>query len=319
MTDHSWPTVAIIVVTWNQRDLTYDCLSSLAELDYPAEKLRLVVVDNASVDDTVTLISTSFPGVAVISNQENLGFVGGNNVGMNYILQEQVEYVVLLNNDTIVDRQMLRELISIAEGDINIGIVGPKIYYHYDPGAIWAAGATIDWSTGKVLRLLDGEQNDTPEDFVQDVDYVHGCAICVKRSVIEQIGLLDDRLFIYYEETDWCVRAKRAGWRIVYVPQSKIWHRVSAAMGTASPATEYYMSRNVLLFLWKHLSGWPRYRAIAWNILRSLLAAGAYTVKSHNGTRLPRRNARVLALRDALLGRWGKMGPDVERVCYPER
>lgn len=310
------PRVAIIIVTWNQRELTLDCLASLSKLAYPPDRLRIVVVDNASADDTVAVIRAQYPHVVVLQNSENLGFVGGNNVGMTHILQEEVDYVMLLNNDTLVDAEMLTYLIDVAERDESIGIVTPKIYYHDMPDLIWAAGATIDWSTGQVWRLLDGEK-DQPDELLADVDYAHGCAICLRRAVIDQVGLLDSRLFIYYEETDWCVRAIRAGWRIVYVPQARMWHRVSAAMGTASPATEYYMSRNVLLFLAKHLRGWRKIRAVSWNVGRSLLAALAYTVKPHQGARLSRRNARLLALRDAALGRWGKMGADVAKICYP--
>lgn len=143
--------------------------------------------------------------------------------------------------------------------------------------------------------------------------------MCWKRQVIEQVGVLDPRFFIYYEETDWCVRARAAGWRIVYVPQSLLWHRISAAMGTASPATAYYMTRNSLLFLSKHLRGWRRAITLARVGGRDLLAIGAYTFKSHAGARRPNRDARLMALRDALLGRWGRMGQDVAAICYPGR
>lgn len=313
------PLVAIIVVTWNQCAMTCDCLESLALLDYPPDKLRLIVVDNASQDSTADTIEVAFPNVVVLRNMENLGFVGGNNVGINHVLEQEVDYVMLLNNDTIVATDMLRTLTAVAESDSAIGIVGPKIFYYDQPDLIWAAGASIDWNTGKVSRLEDRRLSSVGDEYPETVDYVHGCAICVKRSVIDQIGLLDDRLFIYYEETDWCVRASRREWRIVYVPQSRIWHRVSATMGTASPATEYYMSRNALLFLAKHLHGWSRVRAVARNAGRSALTIAAYTVKSRTKDRLRRRDARLFALRDAVIGRWGKMGPDVERVCYPRR
>ena len=151
------------------------------------------------------------------------------------------------------------------------------------------------------------------------MDFITACAILLRRQVIEQIGLLDPRFFIYYEETDWCMRARRMGWRILYVPQARMWHKVSAAMGTTSPATDYYMNRNVLLFLAKNRSGLARLSSLARAAGRNLLAVAAYTGKPHQGRRVPNRNARLLALRDAALGRWGKMGPDVAKVCYPGR
>lgn len=131
--------------------------------------------------------------------------------------------------------------------------------------------------------------------------------------------MLDPRFFIYYEESDWCLRAHQVGWRVVYVPQARLWHKVSAAMGTASPATDYYMARNVLLFIAKHHRGVRKLRYLLKVIGRTLLAIVAYTVKPHGGARIPNRNARLLALRDALLGRWGKMGADVAAVCYPKK
>jgi GT2 family glycosyltransferase len=131
--------------------------------------------------------------------------------------------------------------------------------------------------------------------------------------------MLDPRFFIYYEESDWCLRAQQAGWRVVYVPQARLWHKVSAAMGTASPATDYYMARNVLLFIAKHQRGLIKVRLMAQVAGRTLLAIAAYTVKPHGGQRIPNRNARLLALCDALLGRWGKMGVDVAAVCYPQK
>jgi GT2 family glycosyltransferase len=317
MIENSFPLVSIVVLTWNQRDLTLDCLTSLSEMDYPADKLQIVVVDNGSHDNTPTAVRERFPSVVVLENGDNLGFAEGNNVGIYHALKGTAEYIMLLNNDTIVDKAMLRHLIDFAEASSDVGIVTPKIYYYDEPERIWCAGAAINWRTAGTSRLQAEETDRQSKEAPQDVDFASGCAICLKRSVVEQIGLLDDRFFIYYEETEWCVRAARVGWRIVYVPEARLWHRISSAMGVSSPATEYYMNRNVILFLLKSGRGirvaFPLLRSLG----RNLAAIAAFTVKSHNGHRIPQRNARVLALRDSLLGRWGKMGDDVARVCYP--
>jgi hypothetical protein len=214
---------------------------------------------------------------------------------------------------------MLSELLAVMEQFSDVGIVGPKMLYFDPSNVIWCAGNRIEWRSGGSIRLQAEEPDTIDGEQPRDADFITACAILLRRQVIAQIGLLDQRFFIYYEETDWCVRATKAGWRILYVPSARLWHKVSAAMGTTSPATDYYMNRNVLLFLTKNLNGLARIQAVSRAAGRDLLAVAASTVKSHGGQRTPNRNARLLALRDALRGRWGKMGPDVARVCYPDR
>ncbi|MBN1483916.1 MAG: glycosyltransferase family 2 protein [Chloroflexia bacterium] len=319
MTETKQPLVAMIVLTWNQRDLTLDCLASLDEMNYPTDRLQVIVVDNGSTDGTARGIRERYPQVKVLENGENLGFAEGNNVGIRSAIQQGVDYVMLLNNDTVVDANMLNYLIEAGEMFPSAGIVAPKIYYYDDPKRIWCAGASIDWRTGRITRL-QADELDTPDAVEPDrVDFASGCAICVKREVIEQTGLLDARFFIYYEETDWCVRANRSGWETLYVPKAHLWHKVSAAMGKTSPATDYYMNRNTLLFLAKNQSSWQRAASLLRVGGRNLLTILAYTLKPHQGQRIPNRNVRILALRDALLGRWGKMGVDVASICYPKR
>lgn len=317
MMPYTKPQVAIIILTWNQRDVTLECLASIEELDYPAERLHIIVVDNGSADGTSRAIRQRYPSVTVISNGENLGFAEGNNVGIRHALQKAPDYVMLLNNDTVLDPSMLNELLAVIESAPTIGIVGPKMLYFDRPDVIWCAGNRIDWRTGETTRLYAEQHDPGSDEEPREVDFITACAICLRREVIEAIGLLDPRFFIYYEETDWCRRAHAAGWRILYVPRARLWHKVSAAMGVASPATEYYMTRNMLLFLTKHRRGLKRWCSLALAIGRNLRTIAAYSAKPHGGQRLPNRDARLLALRDAMLGRWGKMGPDVAAICYP--
>jgi GT2 family glycosyltransferase len=302
--------------------LTLDCLASLAELNYPANRLHIIVVDNGSTDGTSQAVRDRHSCVTVLVNEENLGFAEGNNVGIRRALMGNAEYVMLLNNDTAVDPSMLDELLAVTESDPAVGIVGPKMLYYDQPDLIWCAGNQLDWRSGESVRL-QAEQLDRAvkepraEELPREVDFITACAICLRRQVIEQIGLLDPRFFIYYEETDWCMRARAAGWQVLYVPRARMWHKVSAAMGPTSPATAYYMSRNVLLFLAKNRRGLPKLYSLARVSARNLLTVAAYTAKPHTGRRRPNRNARLLAIRDAFLGRWGKMGPDVAAICYP--
>lgn len=311
------PRVCIVVLNWNQRDLTLDCLESLGELEYPPDRLQIIVVDNGSDDGTALAVRQGFPSVTVLENDDNLGFAEGNNVGIRHAMALGTDYVMLLNNDTVVDPAMLTALLDVAQRNSNIGIVGPKMLYFDPPDVIWCAGNRVDWETGGLIRLRADQADTENDEPVTKVDYITGCGICLRREVIEEIGLLDPRFFIYYEETDWCLRAHKGGWQVLCVPRARLWHKVSAAMGTQSPATDYYMARNRLLFIAKHQQGLCRIRLLVKAAARTLLTVAAYAFKPHGGRRTPNRNARLLGLRDAILGRWGKMGPDVEAICYP--
>lgn len=312
------PAVSFVVLNWNQPDMTSDCLASLNNQDY--KNFRVIVVDNGSSDESVERLRSHFPWAHILSLPENIGYSRANNIGIEHALGHNPDYIFLLNNDTILDTAMLDRLIKVAEETSDIGLVGPTIFYFDQPDLVWSAGATVDWQTGAVCRLRENVRLSPTDDMpCEDVGFLSSCGVCIKAEIFRKIGLLDERFFIYYEEADWSARAHAIGWRSVYVPQAKLWHRVSATMGTTSPATEYYMNRNVLLFITKHLEGWARVSALARATCRNLAAALAYSVKSDAGRRIPNRNARLLALRDAILGRWGRMGPDVAAICYAER
>jgi GT2 family glycosyltransferase len=312
----SCPLIAVIILTWNQRDLTLDCLTSLFAMDYPSARLQVIVVDNGSSDGTAAAVRTQFAACTVLENSENLGFAEGNNVGIRHALQGAADYVMLLNNDTIVDGAMLVRLLEVIEQQPETGIVGPKMLYYDYPNVIWCAGNELGRRPWISRRLQAGEL-DSPGDLAsREVDFITACGILLRREVVEQVGLFDARFYLYYEETDWCMRARRAGWRIRYVPAARLWHRVSASIGPASPAIDYYMNRNVFLFVFKNTSKVQRLYQLPVTLIRQLLAIGAYTLKSQKGTRRANRDARILALRDAATGRWGKMRPDVAAICH---
>ena len=292
--------------------MTISCLASISRLSYP--NYQVIVVDNGSEDATLTAIQSEFPDVMTVENGENLGFAEGNNRGIRLALEEGADYVMLLNNDTEVRSDMLTHLIGFAESDSDIGVVGPLIHYFDPPKAVWSAGSMIDWTTGE-LSDLAGNGLATGRAEAYPVDYVSGCALCIKRSVIEGIGLLDPRFFIYFEETDWCARALAAGYKVFVVPSTRIWHKVSAAMGVRSPATTYYMTRNSFLFIAKNLNGRTRITAVIRNMLREFRTLAAHTLRPKYRHLGQNRDARFLALRDARNGRWGKMGPEAAQIC----
>jgi hypothetical protein len=312
------PHVTFVVVNWNQRQLSLDCLASLYQQKY--SDFDIVLVDNGSEDGSVAAMRTAFPRVAVLENGANLGIAAANNVGIRHALALNADYIFLLNNDTTVDPLMLERLVAFAESNSNIAATGPTMLYYDHPGTVWCAGNRIEWITGKTYRLHADEKLPSVIDSAPvDVDFITSCAVCIKAEVFREVGLMDEGYFIYYDETDWFARARSRGWRVVYVPQALMWHKVSAAMGTTSPATDYYMNRNMLRFLAKNRHGAGKVVALGMAAGRNLLAVAAYSVKSHDGKRIPHRNARLLAIRDAASGRWGKMGSDVEKVCYPSR
>jgi len=223
------PLVYIIVLTWNGKADTLECLGSLKQLAYP--NYRVLVVDNASVDGTAEEVRSQFPNVEMIVNKENFRFAGGNNVGIEYTLSKNADYILLLNNDTIIDPNFVAELVTTAESDTQIGMVGPKMYYYNDPNRIWYAGGKIEWWKGWLshygVRELDRDQY----KLTKETDFISGCCILVKRKVMEKVGMLDPTYYIYGEDVDWCIRAFRAGYRLMFEPKARIWHKLSVSTG----------------------------------------------------------------------------------------
>jgi len=294
--------VTIIVLNWNGGQDTLDCVQSLAGLDYP--RFDILVVDNGSTDGSVAAIREGFPRVTLLETGENLGYAGGNNVGLRWTLDHGADYALLLNNDTVVAPDFLRLLVEAAEADPSIGIAGPTIYYYDQPRVIWSAGGSIDWRRGRTsmvgLDELDrGQFGEAP----REVDFVTGCALLVKAVVVERIGLLDERFFAYYEETEWCVRATGAGSKIVHVPQAHIWHKISPEARADSLSVHYYMTRNRLLFLRATsagLSAW--WYTLFADYFRTLTS---WTLRPKWRGKRPLRRALLQAIGDAARGHWG--------------
>lgn len=295
------PQIHIILLNWNQTDLTLACLRSLACLEY--SNFQIILVDNGSKPGSFDQIKAEFPQITLICLERNRGFTGGNNAGIARALGDGADYVMLLNNDTEVAPDLLQRLVDYAEARPRCGIVGPLIYYYDEPRRIWSAGGAVDPCSAASTSLREGKLDDRSEQPVQ-VDYISGCALLIKRSVVEQVGLLDDRFFIYYEETDWCARVRELGYEIWLVPQGHVWHKIAFGAREASPRYEYLMTRNRLLYLKKRGASFAR---IAWVIVsqdaRTLLS---WSLRPRHRAKRVLRRYRVRGIMDYMRGRFGE-------------
>jgi len=243
--------VAAVVLSWNRRNDTLACLRSLAAAE-PAP--HVIVVDNASTDGTAEAVRREFRDMHLIENQANLGFAGGNDVGIRHALAHGADHVLVLNNDTEVDPGFLTPLLDEAARRPDAGALSPKILFAEPRDLIWFAGAEYEPRSGYNGRHRGyRERDDGRFDEVVEIGRVCGAAMLVPREVLETVGVFDPELFSYSEDTDWSLRAREAGYRHYFVPASRIWHKVSAASGgESSPTALYYDVRNALVVAERH-------------------------------------------------------------------
>ncbi len=303
MTSELEPVVTVVVLNWNRASDTIECVRSLENIAY--SHFEIVIVDNASTDGSANALEAAFPTVKIIRNQRNLGYAEGNNVGIRYALGRGADYVLLLNNDTVVDKDLLRDLVRAIRSDPRAGIVGPKIYDYWEPTKIWFAGAFIDWSTGESPHLGLGEHDSGQFNRILEVDRMTGCAMMVKRDVFERVGLFDPKYFLYYEDVDFCVRAAKAGYKSFCVQAAKVWHKESSSSkaNQGSDLHTYYHTRNRLLFLYTHFKIDDSEHRNNRLFFRKYLSRVA--LRPFDRAYRRRHSARFWALTDFYLGRFG--------------
>jgi GT2 family glycosyltransferase len=276
------PHVFLLILTWNRRDDVLRCVASLRRLSYP--NVTPVVVDNASQDDTVAALRARHPDLTMIENSRNLGYAGGNNVGIRWALAHGADYVQIINSDTEVTPEMTSELVRVAESDPRIAVVGCRNVLMEDPTHLWGAYSTLTY--GPFLVRSDGAgAADGPRwHGVRDVDAVIGNGYLWRRAALEDVGLLDESFFGYHEDVEWCARARGAGWRVVYAGGAAIVHRggSSSAPGHARifPA-RYFLGRNAIGFVRRYAGTADRLRfaalcggALAARLGRALVRGG---------------------------------------------
>lgn len=295
------PLVIAVILNTNRRDDTLACLGSLRQNTYP--NMQIIVLDNHSTDGSVAAIRAAFPTVQLLELIDNRGYAGNNNVGIAAALAQGADWVFVLNEDTILAPDCLAQLIAIGESDPTIGIVGPLVYHHNEPTVIQSGGGLLSrsWNSVHIAKdEPDRGQLTTPHQVV----WISGCAILVRRSVIEAVGMIDERFFYFWEETEWCIRAGKAGWQIYHVPQAKLWHKGVQRNYQPKPSLFYYSTRNRLLVLAKHHA--PLYVwVMAWGqLLRTLLS---WTIKPKWRAKRECRNAMWQGMVDFWRQRWGPM------------
>lgn len=302
------PLVAVIILNWNGLEDTLACLNSLGKLTFPPHEI--IIVDNGSSDGSIEVLKKIYPDVTYIENSENLGFTGGNNAGLRYAKSIDADYALLLNNDTEVDPAFLGLLVDVAESDEEIGIIGPSIFFFDEPEVLWSAGGDIDWMRGRT-NMVGINQTDNGQfgEDPRDVDFVSGCALMIRMAVVEEVGPLDERFFVYYEETEWCVRVARSGYKIMHVPLAKIWHKTSIEDQISSPIVTYYMIRNRLLFLkLSHANIIAWIYSLVLDNFRTLLSLSIRPKWKHMRAR---RSVMLKAMLDFFSGKFGR-APNIE-------
>ena len=275
--------VAVVILNFKVKDEVIECVQSVESSTY--KNVEIIVVDNNS-DDGIDEAIKKFAEVDFIQNQENLGYTGGNNMGIKRALYKKADYVFILNPDTVIEKRSIENLVKVADkGDG--GICGPKILFG-DKETIWYGGGIIDLDNILGIHRGMDEKDKGQYDRVEETEFVSGAAMFIKAQVFNKIGFFDNQYFLYLEDMEFCFRAKKEGVGIIYIPQAIVYHKNAKSTGLGSPLQDYYISRNRLLFAFKYLSWRKRLVLLKHIILTSYFST------------------RRQALTDFLIGNLGK-------------
>jgi GT2 family glycosyltransferase len=270
------PRVAVVVLNWNGRQVLYDCLQSLMASHYPA--LEIVVVDNGSSDGSSQMVQTGFPQALLLRNSTNVGFCAGNNQGVRLALERGNQYVLILNNDTIVDAACIGRLLERAQSDPQIAAVSPKIYFWEPRDRLWFGGGTFSLWTGTNAHIGYKQNEQHGWSSPQPMDFICGCAMLVSRKAWQEVGGFDELLFRSSEDLDWSLRARKVGYKLFFEPSAVIWHRESfdIVRNEGMAGQMYFYTRNNLVVMWRHGRWWHWLTFVPYFVARSLKRAAIY-------------------------------------------
>lgn len=272
------PLISVVIPSWNLKDDLIACIVSL--LASSIQPLHICVVDNASTDGTAEALQDRFGAkVEVIGCAENRGFAYAVNKGIDLAVKAGAEFILILNNDTIVERRMVAQLVEALKQTPTAGIAGPVIYYYEPAGQIWQIGDR-QWLGPPLSWHIPEAKVDSQ---LLKVDYVTGCAMLIKREVFEAIGKFDEQYLMYFEDADFCQRARAAGFEIVVNPAAKLWHKVSRSTRNLVPKRIFDQSRSRVIFLNRHSPSllWLLAQLYIWT--RLIIEAGRYLGQGHPG------------------------------------
>lgn len=246
------PLLSFITVCYNGIADTCALIESIHKIIHSVS-YEIIVVDNASQKDEATIIKAHYPTVITLRSQQNLGFSGGNNMGLEIA---QGRYLFFINNDTYFESDGIQALIDRLESNLQIGAVSPKIRFAFPPQHIQFAGYTqLSSITMRNEPIGMGHPDDGSFETPHPSPYLHGAAMLIKREVIDRTGLMPDIYFLYYEELDWCTAMTRAGYTLWYEPHCTVFHKESQSTGQQSPLRTFYLTRNRLLYAWRNFTG----------------------------------------------------------------
>jgi GT2 family glycosyltransferase len=301
------PHAVVVIVVWNGIEDTLECLKSLGNDRYPNKEI--LVVDNGSSDGSAERIREEGYPVSVISSSLNLGFTGGNNLGLAEAQRRGAKYSFLLNNDTILEPDALSLLVDAAESSADAALLSPAVHYYDAPEEVWFCGASLCLARGEALhesRAADRDRAFFEKDgvgppHIYPSAWVSGCAMLVRMAAVKQVGGFDDRFFLTWEDVDWCVRMKSSFWGVGVVPAARIYHKCGRSGARLNGIHRYYAVRNSLLLAAKH-AGFS-YGSALLHVLGGHLRSA---LRSERSGRWQNLATIFEGLKDHLLGRYGR-------------
>ncbi|MFQ5473934.1 MAG: glycosyltransferase family 2 protein [Dehalococcoidia bacterium] len=297
------PSVGVLVVTWNGAETVRACLTSLQAVHYAA--YRICLVDNGSRPGFAESLASEFPDVEVLTLPHNLGYAGGCNAGLRWAREQGLDYALILNDDTTADPELIGALVARAEQVGGSAIVAPQILKTQQPNLVWSAGGLIRRPWFKADHIGAGE-NRTRYREAREVEWASGCALLVPLSVIDTVGPMDDRYFLYLEDVEWCLRMRRHGISVWYEPKALLWHDVSASVRSMDDRiVRYYSYRNYYLLAFTH-TGVAGRLWFGLHFATTFLKIAIRTALFPSYRRSAWYHARTRAMVDFLRGRFGQ-------------
>ncbi len=296
--------VAIILVNWNSYEFTNDCIGSLKNATY--QNFTIIVVDNGSEDQSGQKLQQEYPDIVILFSPDNKGFTGGNNIGLEYAIQNGFDYAMLLNNDTFVAPNFLEPLVDYLASQPHVGAVQPRIYFNHDRSILWNGGNGFINSIGWSYTSGENQLTKAKHLKVKHMPWITGCAFMVRTSIIKQIGLFAPNLFMYSEDVDLSFRIRQAGYQLTYVPDSIIYHiagasnkkKVKDKEGIVNPIVHYLNQRNRIWVLKKYTPWYYIPTVIGFNFFYYTLIIGYFAIR-----RRPKKLKAILkSIQDGIKG-----------------